>query len=247
MRTVRGNGRLLARVARSHAASAAVAEDSGSWAVSYGDMVTLLLCFFIMFFNLSPAKKQLNHFKVIQNTLQETLKGSPVAAKGFQTQIAMGEKARAHEIDKTILAKLGGVMTKVGDQIFIEFPDVSFFNLGQTKLRPEAVAILGKFASIYAPFSAEFRLAVLAYTDDVPVRRGHHLYSDNLELSSLRSVAAMRSLQGQGIPVSAMRIAGHGELKEAKVQTEAKPLQERGDPLARRVSLIIEPQKWSMQ
>ena len=33
-------------------------DTEGSWAISYGDMITLLLGFFILFFSLDPAEKK---------------------------------------------------------------------------------------------------------------------------------------------------------------------------------------------
>jgi hypothetical protein len=81
-------------------------------------------------------------------------------------------------------------------------------------------------------------------------------FEDNLELSALRSVSTMRVLEKAGIPFGLMRLGGWGELHQTRKNIErataavapqtqpserATPLG-KGDPLSRKVVLVIEPE-----
>lgn len=238
-------------------------DEHGSWAISYGDMVTLLLCFFIMFFNVNPIKKEMNHFKVLQEALQGKLMSPKEAANPTTKNVDIGEADDGKNVDKTLLEKLGGVVTVQGDNILVEFPSISFFDLGQIQIRKEGVDVLKVFTELYLPYSGKFRLAIMAYTDDVPVK-SKRIFQDNLELSALRSISAMRVLQRAGLPLSVMRVGGYGELTHIRPQVrvvagspslqgedvsassfESPTGKFKGNPMARRVMFLIEPRKKS--
>ncbi|MBL7686769.1 MAG: hypothetical protein JNJ49_01955, partial [Bdellovibrionaceae bacterium] len=63
------------------------ADSEGSWAISYGDMVTLLLCFFILFFTVNPNKDQTESVQqellnIMMREMSSAAQRSPAQAGG---------------------------------------------------------------------------------------------------------------------------------------------------------------------
>lgn len=219
-------------------------DQEGTWAVSYGDMVTLLLSFFILFFSINPNN---------QNSLQPTspltlsMANSDKKLSVINTNTANLPLTKTPELND-LIKQLNGVAVPNGKKLIIDFPGVSFFRSGKIPLTPRGTELLRGFASAYQPYMSQYKLAVIAYADTKKVRQTSHLkYSDNIELSALRGIAALRVLQGAGIPLKLMKTAGFGEI-ELTLQQLAKAnnddLNENTKlSLARRVILVIEPEE----
>lgn len=218
-------------------------DSEGSWAVSYGDMVTLLLTFFIIFFTTDPKQgtKQRVELKI---SLIETLKNKTSNSEsGNQEDINVGNN-KEDGIDKKILKNWGGVAHEKGNHIIIEFPYITFFKSGYIKLTPQGQKAITDFVKIYMPYAGNYNIGIRAYADKHKVRKGNR-YKDNLELSALRSIATTRILQSAGVPLNRIRTGGYGELMLTAKELEEIPANKRGPSseydLARKVVLIIEP------
>ena len=229
-------------------------DAEGSWAVSYGDMVTLLLTFFILYFNVSQktAEDLQKVQAVILSRLGTAASESSKNSAHKETHLNIGDTPDSTEMDDVQLRAWGGKATAHGSRILIEFPEISFFELGSVELSAAGKDALRKLIPKYLPFAAKNILSVKAFTDHVPVsaERSKKLgrrYNDNLELSAMRAIAAMRSLQMYGIPLDRMRISGYGEYSNVlrKVAAMGPFLKDdrhaEGDPFSRKVILMIEP------
>jgi len=230
-------------------------DSEGSWAISYGDMVTLLLTFFILFFNVN--RKTSEDLKRVQTVLLTQL-GTKSNDTGTdqakdETKLNIGRKPDSTEVEEEVVQPWGGKAHAFGNRILIEFPETSFFAFGETKLTPEAEKVINHFTPKYVPFAGKNVLSIKAFTDHVAVdreksRRLGRKYDDNLELSAFRAISAMRSLQKAGVPLNRMRISGNGEAEQAirqiaaeNAKHEPKTAKNRGDPLSRKIILLIEP------
>lgn len=215
-------------------------DTEGSWAISYGDMITLLLTFFILFFSTDQKKERMEAME--ESLLARLESHSPINEK---PQPAGGQD---DSVDNQLTEKLAAKVHKVGHKLIVEFPNTSFFNFGAIALTTAGRQELGKFTKLYLPYSGNYLLGLRAYTDNKKVRKGTKVrYSDNLELSALRSVAAMRVLQTLGIPLNRMRLGGYGELRLtadslARALASTPNYNQDGLALARKVVLVIEPE-----
>lgn len=215
-------------------------DTEGSWAISYGDMITLLLTFFVLFYSTNKEKDRLN---VMQNSLLLALNKNssepPAPLKSAGQDPTMTE-----EIRDSLSAKA----YKVGSKLIVEFPNVSFFNLGAIELTPQGKEQLDKFVALYMPYAGNYILGIRAYTDNKKVRENSGLrYRDNLELSALRSLEAMRKLQMKGIPLNRMRLGGYGELNLtaedlSRAIASTPDYSTRGLAFARKIILVVEPE-----
>lgn len=211
-------------------------DTEGSWAISYGDMITLLLTFFILFFSTDKEKDRMQTMNAtLLALLNSTDSKTPDQPPGQDPMM-----------ERLVAEKLNAKAFKLGGKLVVEFPGVSFFKLGAVDLTSEGRTELGKFIRVYMPYAGNYRLNIHAYTDHKKVRPTAR-FTDNLELSALRSISAMRFLQKNGLPLRSMRLGGYGELNlneeelsRAIASTPNYALEGLG--LARKIVLVIEPE-----
>jgi hypothetical protein len=95
------------------------------------------------------------------------------------------------------------------------------------------------------PFAGSYQVTIRAFTDDRPVRKiKNRLFTDNLSLSVLRALAAVRVLQKSGLPLDRMKTAGFGTLRlspQILRSLASASRGKRGTPLSRKIVLLIEP------
>jgi len=212
-----------------------------TWAISYGDMITLLLAFFTIFFSLdegkNPVKKNMIQFEM----------NSVLIKKINESNIAKVIDVKKMGIDEQLLKDTKALAHENGNQLVIEFPNVSFFNSAETELTTKGQWALFQFMKEYLPYAGNYSLSIRAYTDNRPIIQKANLrFKDNLELSSLRSIATMRFLQKQGIPLNKMRTAGFGEMQlTAELLDKSHSETEKTKILdfSRKVILVIEPEE----
>jgi flagellar motor protein MotB len=209
-------------------------------------MITLLLSFFVLYFTVDHKKERAME---MQSSLVIRLEEAGVNANkvpGVRANLNIGPDLGEH-VDRKILAKVGAQIHDIGDQLIIEFADVSFYNLGVVDVNRSGTEVLNAFANTYVPFAGRYELAIRAFTDTRPVKSKTGRFKDNLELSALRSVSAMRVLQAAGIPLKDMRIAGLGEMvlpgQTEKDEERAPAAASDNLKFARKVILVIEPKR----
>lgn len=215
-------------------------ESEGTWAISYGDMITLLLSFFVIFFTTDAHKERANSLNNYMSFSMEELKDIP--AQLFHT----GGKSTV-DLKKKEFEGLDIKIHQVNNKVMISFGRFSFFNSGSTSVRESGVEILKKFVEKYLPYAGTYSLSIKGFTDKVKVRPGKNRYEDNLELSALRSIAAMRVLQQAGIPLNRMEIAGAGELNLISeiIPEIASVTDEQTKEYSRTIIIVISPEKES--
>ncbi len=214
-------------------------DSEGSWAISYGDMITLLMSFFVLYYTVDHTKiKAANLEKSLIVRLQEG--GVKPDQDALKQQLNIGT-SQGTGVDPRIMEEFGAEVYKIGQELVIDFQNVSFFDFGQVDINRDGGKALEKFAQIYQPFAGQYQLRIQAFTDTRKVRWDNPRFKDNLELSALRSVSSMRALQKAGLPLSRMKIAGYGELMAT--QEKLQKHKNEKDPLKynRKVVLVVEP------
>lgn len=179
-------------------------DTEGSWAISYGDMITLLLSFFVIFFSFDFKKEK-------EIKLEET------AIKNIALLDTTEEKNNGMiDSETTQLDELNEVTTIVqkayNGQLVVFFKGANFFDSGKETVNDFGKTLLDKFITKYIPYAGKFKLKIQAFTDDKPVRANVHRYRDNVELSALRSISILRHLSKNGVPLNRVEIGGQGIL-----------------------------------
>lgn len=219
-------------------------ESEGSWAISYGDMITLLLSFFVIFFSTDFDKQKKEE--------QTELVRSEIASVDFlknetsRTEVVRNLDQLERKVQSNISlndAKIEVIAVK--NNLLVKFSGISFFKSGSVELTSEGAEVLKSFSEKYIPYASVYGMSVRAFTDQRKVIQKKNRFKDNLELSALRAISAMRELQKSGIPLTHMDIAGLGELVEFQkyIGLEKEMSEEQKNALSRTIVMIIRPSK----
>ncbi len=197
------------------------------WLTTYGDMVTLLLTFFVFLFSfstidISKFEKMIFSFQGSLGMLQGglTFNAKRLIGMGFTGQDAgavMKHTKYLQEVMKQIkafLSKVGakkGVFvrkTEVG--IVITFSETILFDPGSATLKRSAFRILRGIARILVKIPNDIR--VEGHTDDIPIHTKR--YPTNWDLSAARALAVTRYLvNNHFIDPRRISVAGYGAYK----------------------------------
>jgi chemotaxis protein MotB len=210
------------------------AEIENSWEISYGDMITLLLAFFVMFFNI---KSETINMKLIKKDLDKYF-STPKDTREPTSDEALDKKTGAQKANLPIISSQVQNSLKVksnmyGQNIMVDFPGVEFFKSGKIELTKEGKHALKEFTSAISSHLGSFRLVVRGYTDSTPLGK-YSKFKDNLELSASRSISAIRYMSQQGVQTQYMRIAGYGESDGLRDEKMSKAT-------SRKISIVLEP------
>jgi chemotaxis protein MotB len=201
---------------------------------TWGDMCTLLLCFFVMLLAMStidPTK-----FRVaassFQNALSGVLESFPsilitkdvfIPRLGGQQQnkrmaIEAATKVRNTVKEESLEDAIKVQVTETG--IAIQIADPVGFESGSADVNPKLYGVLSNIADVInaAPTS---RIRVEGHTDNVPIRSAR--FPSNWELSSARALNVVRYMAAQGdVEPARMSAIGYGEYRPLLPNTSAE-------------------------
>lgn len=232
-------------------------EVTGSWMASYGDMITLLLCFFIMLFAMSTLDAQ--KWKALSESIKESFGAEgttlPENAETPAEEITQnlveaveekvnGEEAleQLHELKEKIDQYISQAGLESAIQTEIEevglvirmSTDEILFELGSAQLKPMAVSFIDTVSGILKETANH--VWVEGHTDNKPIQPGY-VYPTNWELSTARASAVVRRLiDPNGLSPERLRAAGYADTKPRFPNDN-----EEHCYLNRRVEIVIKP------
>ncbi|MDR2355404.1 MAG: OmpA family protein [Clostridiales Family XIII bacterium] len=232
-------------------------EDGGggaNWMDTYGDLVTLLLCFFVLLFSFSSVSAE--KWEALVGALSGTSvmeAAPPLQAPELEfldeTKVSqMDEEDRIFaEANISALANtIGGFIEENGIgvdmsvnlddyTVTMHFSDNIFFRSGDAELMPESLPILDGVVDLLAAGSDMLSMInIEGHTDNVPIHTAK--YPSNWELSTGRAVNTLHYIADTGrFDMDTFSVAGYAEYHPiASNQTE------EGRAANRRVDFVIE-------
>jgi len=197
-------------------------KESESWLLSYSDMVTLLLAFFVLFFSISqvdPGKFE----QIMEYFSQSNSTPLYVLEKQFQ------ELVTAHQLEQSVDVEL------TPDGLRVNFQDNLLFDSGKAKLKSKSFPVLNALAEILKSADvAERKIQIEGHTDSVPLTK-NALYPTNWELSTARSSSVIRYLITEEVASKRFVAVGFADTRLRQKETSHN----LGLPVNRRVSLLI--------
>ncbi len=218
-----------------------------AWMATYGDMMTLLLCFFVLLVSMSTM--EIEKFKAAAASLkgalsvlpfQERIMPEPMTPKTADQKKRSKSRNRQRAVARLrriiIEENLSGVV-KVSEEeggVHITIGDPALFDSGRSDIKPAFVPILDGIVEVIASGTGEENIRVEGHTDDRPIHTMQ--YDDNWELSIARSLSVIRYIRGkEKIDPKRLRPVGCGEYHP--VDTNTTP---EGRANNRRVEIYIE-------
>lgn len=201
------------------------------WMVTYSDMVTLLLAFFVLLFSFSELDTM--RFRSIMLAFQASVGVLDGGMRLVQDDTAIQGRtdfdlqdinwnrpelqqqlSDVHTIIQAFLTQrdFGDTMqvalTERG--VTVRFADRVLFDLGKAELKSEALAVLSELAGLLETIPNHVR--VEGHTDDLPIN--NERFPSNWELSTARATTVLRYLvEEHGMAPDSLSAAGYGEYR----------------------------------
>ncbi len=178
--------------------------SGGGWITTYADMITLLMCFFVIMYSASePSQSKWEQLKGgIESDVMNVENPTPLADL-YNALEAKYDNPENDNPDLTIDFESKGIIISMGSG--------SLFESGEAKLKPEGLGIVKTLGQ-----ELEERLKIYSliidvegHTDDVPINT--FKFPSNWELSSSRSASVVKEFTDLGLDTKIVRAIGHAD------------------------------------
>ncbi len=222
-------------------ASVVMEEDAiGGWMVTYADMVTLLLTFFILYYSIASVNMQ---------KFKEAILGEESASIGMLEMLDSIELKENIESltptkSKDILSEIKDVAEEKSEtidvatdqsKIIVRVPGNSLFESGDAFLVKEARTVLDEIIKIIKTYP-QYKTHIQGHTDDIPISTER--FPTNWELSAARATAVLRYFIDKGIDPLKVTATGYADLFPLFTNET-----EIGRSKNRRVEFVLEKEK----
>lgn len=218
-------------------------KGSPEWMTTYGDLVTLLLCFFVLLFSFSTIDN--NKFKAIIQSMQGSL---GVLDSGVIVQVdplinTFPGETRDEENDfKRIKEQMDDFIKEnnleksvslILDErgLLVRLLDATLFDSGKAEIKNEAKYIIEMISDVIMESGKNIRIE--GHTDNVPINT--EKFPSNWELSTTRAVNVLKYLiEVRNIEPWRLSAVGYGEYHPIDTNDTAEGRQNN-----RRVDIVI--------
>jgi len=175
-------------------------ERSESWLLSYSDLITNLLIFFVML--LAAAEVSETRMQQIKQHLSG--KESPTSFTSILAEI--DRRVQEQGLEALIATDLTDEGLELSLNSGLVFPS------GEAQIHEEWEPVLDSMLRTLVPYSARYRFAVEGHTDSRPIAPGGRYFS-NWELSTARANAVRQRLEAVGVERARIRVEGYADTK----------------------------------
>jgi chemotaxis protein MotB len=228
-----------------------IEEDTGiGWLVTYADLVTLLLVFFVMLFTMAGFEK--NQYKAAMESVKVKIDDDASLIglmelmeipENRDTKITLEDVTGLRSRDKAVLKDIN-TLIKGRDQtrsiathilkgkIVVTIEGQTLFESGSAALRTEALSILDSMVSIAREYP-EYAINIKGHTDDIPISTER--FPSNWELSAVRATTVLKHMILKGVGARRLTATGYGDSDPLAPNTS-----EANRAMNRRVEFVLE-------
>lgn len=178
-------------------------QEEEGWLLTYADMITLLMCLFLIMLTVSVPKVE--KMQQVKSELMKKFSNRENSSTPFASVFsAMTSVVENLQLNTDIFVR----QTPNGAEL--EMRAGSFFAPASAEINEEGVAVLDQIAdSLSGLGQASYVISVEGHTDDTPI--GNEKYPSNWELSSARASSVVRHLIDSGTMPERLRAIGYGD------------------------------------
>jgi len=201
-------------------------DDDATWLVTYADLMTIMLVFFVLLYTLAFFEKEQYRHAVetikVQIEEDENLIGLmelmeiPETA---DTQITIEDITGLHSREKSLFENItkfarkskqtDNISTRILDgKIIVSIKGKALFVSGSADVNKAATSIFDEIIQILDDYP-EYNINIKGHTDNIPIKSGE--FHSNWELSARRAVNVINYFMSKGIDASRFIAAGYGE------------------------------------
>ena len=196
-------------------------EDT-SWMLTYGDIITLLMIFFVLMFSSSKLSEE--KFDKVAQSINESLNRPGPDPEADPTQAPTIPPLQSAQTlldqmikDRDLETEMETTLTPSG--LMIELSSNSFFQSGSADIKPTMIKSLVDLGQIIQDFPTEdYQVDVEGHTDNVPINTVQ--FPSNWELSALRAVNVAHIFEDNGMPRERIAAIAYADTKPKKPNTD---------------------------
>src|SRR5436305_6332528 len=173
------------------------------WLVSYADMLTLLIGFFVLIVAAVPLRK------AVFERIAASISGAKAAPLQNLRQRVDDLVARTRALRDRVVAR------DDAEGLGIEFKDALLFDSGSAEVRSEGRKAIAEVAKLLLAVPGR-PVVVEGHTDEVPIRTAR--CGSNWELSSQRAINVLAALESNGVERSRMSARAYADTRPREVQ-----------------------------
>ena len=200
-------------------------EDT-SWLVTYGDMVTLLMVFFVLMFSASKINEE--KYDLVAQSINQGFDSpgpdasiNPTSAASQAVESPLEEaKAKFDELvlEKSLEGEMSATLSPYG--LKIELSSNSLFNSGSADVKGSVQSSLVELSDIIQGLGEEdYIVEIEEHTDNVPIRTTQ--FPSNWELSSLRAVNVARLFEATGVKKNQLSAIAYADTRPKEPNLDA--------------------------
>jgi chemotaxis protein MotB len=207
--------------------------EGGGWITTYADMITLLMCFFVIMYSASePSQSKWEQLKGgIESDVMNVKNPTPLADLYNELE-AKYDNPKNDNPDLTIDFNEHGIVISLGS--------ASLFESGGATLKTDGRRAIKVLSKELRKRLSKYTLVidVEGHTDDIPIKTAQ--FPSNWELSSSRAASVVKLFTERGIDPTVVRAIGHADAfpKKPNRDTEGVAIPENMSA-NRRVDVIV--------
>lgn len=179
-------------------------DSSSSWLVTYSDVITLLLAFFVMILSVSD----LNQGKIesLKEGLAEIISSEQPATPFTDIKQGLDDYVAQHGLEEQVSVTLDP------QGVQVEFANVALYDSGSADLKSGATPLLQELSRVIRDVShGSHTIEVEGHTDDLPIATAQ--FPSNWELSAARATGVVKYLLASGIEKQRLKASGFADSK----------------------------------
>ena len=225
-------------------------DDEATWLVTYADLMTILLVFFVLLYTLAFFEKEQYRHAVesvkVQIEDNEHLIGLMELMEIPErpdTQITIEDITGLKSREKSLFENLNkfarsntqsqSISTRILDgKIIVNVEGNALFNSGSAALNSTAIPIFDEIIKILRDYP-DYNINIKGHTDNIPISTD--MFPSNWELSAVRATTVLKYLISKGIDPQRLTATGYGDVMPLVPNTS-----EENRAQNRRVEFVLE-------
>ena len=209
------------------------------WMVSYADLTTIILTFFILYFAITKADIAKFKSAILGQGSPSVrvleLLDSPQLNKNLAERSALNPENILSDVSDLTKGRKSFDVSTSKSRVVIRVPGGTLFPEASADLQKEAIPVLNEVIDIVQKYP-QYQVKVRGHTDDTPIAT--EKFPTNWELSSSRATAVLRHFIDRGIPADQITASGFADTFPLVSNDKSK-----GRSINRRVEIILEKPK----
>lgn len=164
-------------------------EAEENWLMSYADMITLLLCFFLILLSVSQPKQ--SEMEALSKKFSSAVSDVEIKTPFTDLMTSFQQVVETNNLEQVISVE------ETDDGIMLELSSSSFYKPGSAEFQDWAKPILDEIAAALNNFDyRDYIVKIEGHTDDSPIHTAQ--FPSNWELSAVRATTLVRYFIDQG-------------------------------------------------